>query len=277
MLILLSPAKSLDYDTPPTTSHYTQPQFLERAAPLIELLRRKSPQELASLMGISDALAVLNAGRYQQWAPPFHPGNAKQAVLAFDGDVYTGLDARTLQTQQLGWVQDHVRILSGLYGLLRPLDLIQPYRLEMGTRLANSLGRDLYAYWRETLTARLREEVRTHATPVIVNCASEEYSGAVDFPAVGARVVQTVFKDWKNGQYKIISFYAKQARGLFARYAAQLGADGLDDLRGFDLGGYRFDASTSATDHWVFLRRTDAAAPGKKRSPPLEIDLETAI
>lgn len=258
MLILLSPAKSLDFQTPPCTPAYTQPRFLDAAQPLIDLLRRKSPQDIGSLMAISDTLAALNSGRYQQWSPPFHPGNAKQAVLAFNGDVYTGLAASTLNPIQLEWVQNHVRILSGLYGMLRPLDLIQPYRLEMGTRLANPRGRDLYAWWREALTSHLQDELATQSAAVVVNCASEEYSAAVDLRALRARVVQPVFKDWKNGQYKIISFYAKQARGLFARFAAHRHARQVDELKEFNLEGYRFDAAGSEHDRWVFNRRIPA-------------------
>lgn len=256
MLLLLSPAKSLDYTSPLTTDEYTQPRFLDDAAALIGQLRTLDPAAIGSLMDISDKLAVLNCERYHNWHTPFSPANARQAIMAFDGDVYTGLAARSLDSAALAWLQDHVRILSGLYGILRPLDLMQPYRLEMGTRLANARGRDLYAWWRPQLTACLRDEALRSDPPVIINCASEEYSGAVDLTAVGVRVIQPVFRDWKNGQYKIISFFAKQARGLFARHAALSRPASVDALKDFDLGGYVFNAAASSADEWVFLRRS---------------------
>jgi uncharacterized protein len=253
MLILLSPAKALDYNTPHPQVSPTQPMFLDPAEQLIELLRQKSPQDIAQLMDLSDKLAQLNVGRYHSWQRPFDQHNSRPAVFAFDGDVYAGLDARTLNDASLLWLQQHVRILSGLYGLLRPFDWMQAYRLEMGTALPNAAGRDLYAHWRPLLAPVLAAELADD--PLVINAASDEYSKAVDFARLGARVIQPVFKDWKNGQYKIISFYAKTARGLFARYAAQQQASAPEALKAFDLAGYQFDPASSTEQQWVFLRR----------------------
>jgi hypothetical protein len=260
MRFVLSPAKTLDYDTPPTTEIATQPAFLEQAAVLIGRLRDYTPAALAELMGLSDKLATLNVARYQAWTPEMTPGEAKQAVLAFKGDVYEGLDAPTLDARALDYLQRHLRILSGLYGLLRPLDLIRPYRLEMGTRLANPAGRDLYAFWGDTLTRALNAEFADDPAPVLVNLASEEYFSALKPKQLNARVVDCVFEDFKNGRYKIISFYAKRARGLMMRYAALHGVTEVEALKGFDLDGYRFDDSVSRTDRWVFRRAVDASA-----------------
>lgn len=254
MLLLLSPAKALDFDTPPITSEYTQPQFLEQAQILIDTLRPKSPAEIAALMHLSDKLALLNVERYHHWNPPFSPENAKQAVLAFNGDVYEGLNACSLTKDELDWVQKHVRILSGLYGVLRPLDLIQPYRLEMGTRLKTSKAADLYAYWRKIITTHLDHELDKTSDRIIINCASTEYSTAVDFKQLKARVITPIFKDEKNGEYKIISFYAKQARGLFARFAATTSHTNIEDLKNFNLNGYQLNPEQSTADNWVFLR-----------------------
>lgn len=254
MLLLLSPAKALDFDTPSITAEYTQPQFLEQSQTLIDTLRPKSPAEIAALMHLSDKLALLNVERYHHWNPPFTLQNAKQAVLAFNGDVYDGLNANSLSEDGLAWIQKHVRILSGLYGILRPLDLIQPYRLEMGTRLKTSQAADLYAYWRKIITTHLRFELDKTPERIIVNCASTEYSTAVDFKQLKARVITPIFKDEKKGEYKIISFYAKQARGLFARFAATTAKTDVEALKNFDLNGYRLNPEQSTNDSWVFLR-----------------------
>lgn len=254
MLLLLSPAKALDFDTPPITADYTQPQFLAQAQILIDTLRPKSPAEIAELMHLSDKLALLNVERYHHWNPPFTPQNAKQAVLAFNGDVYDGLNASSLSKDSLAWVQKHVRILSGLYGVLRPLDLIQPYRLEMGTRLATATAADLYGFWRKTITNQLLCELKNSSDRVVINCASTEYSKSVDFKSLKARVITPIFKDGKNGEYKIISFYAKQARGSFARFASTSGNTDINALKDFDLNGYQFNREQSTSDTWVFLR-----------------------
>ena len=257
MLIVLSPAKTLDYDTPPATDTHTQPAFMRRSAELIEVLRTMSPAQIGSLMQISDALSVLNVGRYAEWSPKATRRNAKQAVLAFNGDVYEGLDAPSLTPAQLDYVQSRVRILSGLYGLLRPLDLMQAYRLEMGTRLANARGKDLYAFWGDDVTLALNEELATQAEPTLVNLASEEYFKVVRPKLLKAKVVTPVFEDWKNGQYKVISFYAKRARGLMARYAAVKNVTRAETLKKFDDEGYAFEPDASTESAWIFRRRAN--------------------
>jgi len=255
MLFLLSPAKSLDFDPPAGDVPHTQPLFVKQAAELIAILKQKSPHEIASLMSLSDALSGLNVARYQAWSPKFSAKNAKQAVLAFNGDVYDGLDAKTLSADELTWAQDHVCILSGLYGVLRPLDYMQPYRLEMGTRLANPGGKDLYQFWGTQISDYLNTRLQRDTSPVIVNLASQEYFKAVDKKALKARVVDCVFEDFKDGQYKIISFYAKRARGLMARYAAMQRVNLPEQLKAFDLDGYAFDSGASEAERLVFRRQ----------------------
>lgn len=255
MLMVLSPAKTLDYTTPPHTPRHTQPDFLADSQQLIQVLREKSPADIAKLMDISDALATLNVGRYHDWHPDFTPANAKQAVLAFLGDVYEGLDAASLNEDQLDYLQHHLRILSGLYGLLRPLDLMQPYRLEMGTKLPNPRGTNLYAFWGERITDALNTLLDESDNPVLVNLASDEYFKSVKPAKLHGRLITPVFQDYKNGQYKIISFYAKQARGLMARWAALHKVDIPEALQDFNLGGYHFDSSESDTRRWVFRRQ----------------------
>jgi uncharacterized protein len=257
MIIVLSPAKSLDYDTPPHIKKHTIPDFVDEAAELIGGLRRLSPQQIGTLMSISDPLAQLNFQRFAEWSPVFDTNNAKQAVLAFNGDVYEGFDAKTLSDVDLEFAQKHVRVLSGLYGLLKPLDLLQPYRLEMGTRFANARGKDLYAFWGERITHALNTQLRKHAGPTraLVNCASEEYFKSVKPKLLDAAVVTPVFEDWKGGRYKIISFHAKRARGLMARYAVENRVDRPEQLKGFDLEGYAFDAEASNDSVYRFRRR----------------------
>ncbi len=254
MLFLLSPAKSLDYDTLAGDVPHTQPLFVSQSAELIELLRQKTPQDIASMMGLSDTLSGLNVARYQAWRPKFSAKNAKQAVLAFNGDVYDGLDAKTLSADQLAWAQAHLCILSGLYGVLRPLDYMQPYRLEMGTALANARGKNLYEFWGTQIADYLNTRLAADITPVVINLASQEYFKAVDKKALKTRVVDCVFEDFKGGKYKIISFYAKRARGLMARYAATHGVVTPRQLEAFDEDGYAFDASASRPDRLVFRR-----------------------
>ena len=255
MLFLLSPAKSLDYDTPAGDVPHTQPQFVAQSAELIEILRQKSPQDIADLMHLSDTLSGLNVARYQAWSPKFTAKNAKQAVLAFNGDVYGGLDAKTLAAKELAWLQDHVCILSGLYGVLRPLDYMQPYRLEMGTQLVNARGKNLYAFWGCQIAEHLNSRLKKDAAPVIVNLASVEYFKAVDLKALKARVVECVFEDYKSGKYKIVSFHAKRARGLMARFAAQHALKKPEQLTAFDAEGYAYDAAASTPERLVFRRR----------------------
>jgi len=259
MLFLLSPAKSLDYDTPvPDAVPATQAHFEGPRSPsveLIKLLRGKSPQQIAELMHLSDKLSALNVARYAAWSPQGTAANAKQAALAFDGDVYGGFDAKTLSTAQLAWAQDHVCILSGLYGVLRPLDRLQAYRLEMGTALANRRGKDLYAFWGARIAAHLNQRLAADRTPVVVNLASQEYFKSVDLKVLKARVVECVFEEWKVDRYKVVSFFAKRARGLMARWAVLHEAATPRALEKFGLEGYAFDASVSRADRLVFRRK----------------------
>ena len=255
MLLFLSPAKSLDYTTPPQVPTYTLPAFLDRSQTLIEQLRHLSPAAIAELMELSDPLALLNFNRYADWSLPFTPANAKQAVLAFDGDVYDGLAAKTMAAVDLDFMQRHVRILSGLYGILRPLDLMQPYRLEMGTKFRNAGGKDLYAFWGETLLDAINAELDAAPRPVVINLASEEYFKAAVGRKLKGQLIQPVFEDWKGGKYKIISFYAKRARGLMTRYAILNRLSEPEALKGFDLDGYGFAPEVSDAATWVFRRR----------------------
>jgi cytoplasmic iron level regulating protein YaaA (DUF328/UPF0246 family) len=255
MLFLLSPAKSLDYDTPAHVKKHTLPQFIDESSGLIEVLRPYTPAQIASLMDLSDALSTLNVARYTAWSPNFSADNSKQAILAFNGDVYEGLDAKTLSAKDLDWAQTHVAMLSGLYGILRPLDWMQPYRLEMGTKLANPRGKDLYAWWGDQLAQYLNGELAKQGDDVLINLASQEYFKSVKRKALKARVVECVFEDWKNGQWKIISFHAKRARGLMARHAILSRATKLSDLIGFDAEGYAYEAAASEPDRLVFRRR----------------------
>jgi cytoplasmic iron level regulating protein YaaA (DUF328/UPF0246 family) len=257
MLIFLSPAKSLDYKTPPQVATNTQPAFLKDSEVLIKQLRKLSPADIANLMDLSDPLALLNFNRYADWRLPFTPENAKQAVLAFDGDVYDGLAARTLSAADLDFAQQHVRILSGLYGILKPLDLMQPYRLEMGTKFANKAGKDLYAFWGERLLDAINAELSKMPRAVAVNLASEEYFKAAVGRKINGLLIQPVFEDWKNGKYKIISFYAKRARGLMTRYAVLNRLDEPEGLKEFDDDGYAFAAEASDDKTWVFRRRAE--------------------
>lgn len=255
MLIVLSPAKTLDLDTPVTTTLHTTPDFLDRSAMLIDLLRRLSPGQVGELMDISDALAHLNVGRYASWGE--HVDEARQAIMAFNGDVYAGFDARSLKPAQLAYAQDHVRILSGLYGVLRPFDLIHPHRLEMGTRLDNPDGKDLYAFWGTRVTDTLKRAIADTGSTELVNLASEEYFKSVKPKLLGVPVITPVFEDFKNGKYKIISFFAKRARGLMARYAAVKGITEAARLKRFKVDGYAFDKRESDATTWVFRRKLD--------------------
>lgn len=262
MLFVLSPAKALDYETPLPEAladlPVTQPRFLDRSKALVAVLKEKSPQQIAELMSLSDALSALNVARYQAWSPRFTARNSRPAVLAFNGDVYEGLDARSLSGGDLDWAQQHVGVLSGLYGVLRPLDLMQPYRLEMGTRLATERGANLYQFWGGTIAEALNAALQADQTPVLVNLASQEYFKSVDRKVLKARVVECVFEDWKGGRYKVISFLAKRARGLMTRYAIQHRIATPGKLEGFDLEGYAFAADASAPDRLVFRRRLEA-------------------
>ncbi|NER59074.1 peroxide stress protein YaaA [Pseudomonas sp. MAFF212428] len=254
MLTVISPAKTLDYDTPPVTQRHTLPQYLDDSQALILQLRELSPQQISELMHLSDKLAGLNAARFGSWTPDFSPANAKQALLAFKGDVYTGLDAQSLSEDDFSYAQEHLRMLSGLYGLLRPLDLMQPYRLEMGTKLANPRGKDLYAFWGTRISEWLNQALAEQGDDLLLNLASNEYFSAVKRTALNARVINTEFRDFKNGQYKIISFYAKKARGMMSRFVIQERIDNPERLKQFDVQGYYYSAEQSKPDNLVFLR-----------------------
>lgn len=254
MLIVISPAKTLDFDTPAHIAKFTQPQFLDDSKILIERLRELDPIQIGKLMSISADLAELNHRRNMNWSIPFSRENAKQALLAFRGDVYVGLRADTFTAKDFEFAQKHLRILSGLYGVLRPLDLMQPYRLEMGTMLANARGKNLYAFWGERIAENLHAELRSESAPVLVNLASEEYFKAVHPKALATRVVTPIFKERKGGAYKVVSFFAKKARGAMSAYIIRKRLRGVDDLKGFSENGYRFNAQLSTDDEWVFTR-----------------------
>jgi uncharacterized protein len=258
MLLLISPAKSLDYETPATTKRHTLPQFVAESTQLIDQLRTQTPAQLASLMSLSDKLAELNVARFAAWQPKFTASNSKQAVLAFNGDVYEGLDAPSLSEAQLDWAQSHLLILSGLYGLLRPLDWMQPYRLEMGTTWPNPRGKNLYDWWGDRLAEHLNQCLQEQGDDLVVNLASQEYFKAVKRKALKARVVDCVFEDWKGGQWKVISFHAKRARGLMVRHAIAKRAKTAQALKSFNTEGYAFDEAVSSPDRLVFRRKPEA-------------------
>jgi uncharacterized protein len=254
MILCISPAKNLDFESPHAAVKATQPAMLAASEPIIERLRELTPAQVRKLMGLSESLTKLNVSRYADWSLPFSPGNARPCLFAFAGDVYRGLAALSLGSEGISYAQDHLRILSGLHGLLRPLDLIQPYRLEMGTRLAVNGCADLYEYWRERVTAGLNEALRAVKGKVLVNLASEEYFKAVDQAALQAAVIQPVFKDLKNGRYSVFFVYAKRARGMMTRWAIDKRVTRAEDLKEFDTGGYRFAPGLSNEREWVFTR-----------------------
>lgn len=261
MLIVLSPAKSLDFETPVKRRTLTAPHFLEEAEELARIARGYSPDQLSQLMNISPALAQLNAQRFADWEKNASPQNVRQAVFAFNGDVYEGLNVKSLNTSALKYLQDHVRILSGLYGLLRPMDALQPYRLEMGTSLDNPYGRNLYAFWGEKVSLLINDVIEQQNRPqksrVLVNLASDEYFKVIKPSLLHVPVIHPVFQDWKNGQYKIISFYAKRARGLMARFSAQNAIRRPDDLKAFAEEGYRYCQEESTGSNWFFRRKIE--------------------
>ena len=257
MLILISPAKTLDFEAPAKTRTATQPVFLEDAKQLIEELQQLSPDGVSKLMSISSKLGDLNHERFMNWRLPFTKDNAKQSVLAFKGDVYTGLDAEGFSARNFCYAQKHLRILSGLYGVLRPLDLIQPYRLEMGAKFANRRGKDLYQFWDDSITVELNKALNTLKTNAVVNLASNEYFRAVHRKELQADVISPAFKDLNNGKYKILSFYAKKARGQMAGWIIQNGINDAEQLRKFRVAGYRYSADLSTPHEPAFIR--DAA------------------
>lgn len=256
MLIVISPAKTLDFETAPITGQYTQPKFLPESAQLVAQLQQLSPAKISSLMQISDKLGNLNAMRFKQWETPFSPSNAKQAVLAFKGDVYTGLDAASFSEQDFKFAQQHLRILSGLYGVLRPLDLMQAYRLEMGTQLVNQQGQDLYQFWGAKLTEQINRDLKRSKSKVLINLASNEYFKSLQADPIKAQIIVPVFQDFKNGQYKLISFYAKKARGLMSAYIIKHRLKTASAIQKFDVAGYKFyEATGGDAMHWVFRRK----------------------
>tara|TARA_R110000868_G_scaffold282483_1_gene542769 strand:+ start:1564 stop:2340 length:777 start_codon:yes stop_codon:yes gene_type:complete len=254
MLVVISPAKNLDYDTPSTTDIFTQPEMLHDSQRLIKHCQKLSPAKIASLMKISDKLAGLNADRYASWHTPFDTNNAKQALLAFNGDVYTGLDASSFSQDDFNYAQQHLRILSGLYGVLRPLDLMQAYRLEMGTKLDTGKNKNLYQFWGESISCKLNEAIDNQGDNVLINLASNEYFKAVKPKALNAEIFTPVFQDCKNGQYKVISFFAKKVRGLMARYIVQNQLTDVSQLKKFDMAEYQFSAQKSKGNELVFTR-----------------------
>lgn len=254
MLIVVSPAKTLDYESPLATQRFTQPELIEHSAQLIEECRKLTPSDVSALMKVSDKIAGLNVARFEQWSETFTQDNARQAILAFKGDVYTGLEAESLDEAGFDYAQKHLRMLSGLYGLLKPLDLMQPYRLEMGTKLANARGTNLYQFWGEIITDKLNQAIAEQGENVLINLASNEYFKAVKPKKLDATVITPVFKDCKNGQYKVISFYAKKARGMMARYIIDNKVDSIEALTKFDVAGYYFSEEESCDKELVFKR-----------------------
>lgn len=259
MLLVLSPAKTLDYDTPSPTKANTQPRHMKDAQALIDTLKPYTPDQIASLMKLSDKLAALNVARYESWTFKSTQKNAKQALFAFKGDVYTGLAADDFDDDDVAFAQKHLRMLSGLYGVLRPLDLMQPYRLEMGTRLENPRGKDIYSFWGNRITEQLNADLAEQGDDLLLNLASNEYFGAVKPAAFDGRIIDVEFRDLKNGEYKIISFHAKKARGMMARHIVKNRIESVDQLKTFDSQGYRFEDSRSSSNKLVFLRDSASA------------------
>lgn len=260
MLALISPAKTLDYESSLPTDQHTQARLLEHSQELIEVASKLSATEISSLMSASEKIANLNVERFRDWQPEFDLSNARQAIFAFKGDVYTGLDAYNLKDHDISYAQEHLRMLSGLYGLLRPLDLMMPYRLEMGTKLANSRGHNLYEFWGHTITELINYDLAAANSELLVNIASDEYYKSVKENKIQAEIIKPVFLDQKNGKYKVISFYAKKARGLMARFIIENQIDRVEDLKGFNTEGYYFDAESSLKGELVFKRDEQLAA-----------------
>ena len=258
MLLLISPAKTLDFETDAMTKQYNQPGFLAESAELIDQLKALSPSDISSLMSISEKLGILNSNRFMQWQVPFTPENSKQALLAFKGDVYEGINVSSFSNDDLNWADQHLRILSGLYGLLKPLDLIQAYRLEMGTRFANKAGKNLYEFWADKITNKINTELLEHQDTCIINLASNEYFKSVKPKLLNGDVITPVFKDWKNDKYKIISFYAKKARGMMSAYIIKNRIESPAQIKQFSTAGYAYCAEESTEKNWVFLRKQEA-------------------
>ena len=257
MLIVISPAKTLDLEPAPSSIKHSQPTMLDQSEQLIDVLTTKSPADIEKMMKISPKLAELNVERYHTWSRPFSTSNAKQAVLAFKGDVYTGLEAETFNSEELDYAQNHLRILSGLYGLLKPLDLMQAYRLEMGTKLEKAQGKNLYEFWGSSITENINKQLEAIDTKTLLNLASNEYFKSVKAKEVNGNIVTPIFKDWKNGKYKIISFYAKKARGIMSAWVLKNQVNELNSLLSFTEAGYEYSANDSDELNPVFLRRLE--------------------
>lgn len=255
MLIVVSPAKTLDYDTPAKTKTFTLPDYLDDSAELIHRMREFSALDISELMKVSSKIAELNFDRFEAWNKKFTEKNAKQAVLAFKGDVYTGLDAESFSAKDFKFAQTHFRMLSGLYGLLRPLDLMQPYRLEMGTRLSNERGKNLYEFWGSKVTDALNDQLKKTKSKHLINLASNEYFKVVKPKELNGEIITPAFKEFKNGDYKMIGIYAKKARGLMSRYIIQNQLKDIEDIKAFDVEGYQFNKSLSKGNNWVFTRK----------------------
>ena len=254
MLTIISPAKKLDYSQPAEAHECSQPMLLEHSEQLLNDLRLLSPDDICSLMGLSDKLGALNFERFQEWQTPFSRENAKQAILAFKGDVYQGLDAENMSADELAWAQDNLRILSGLYGLLRPMDLMQPYRLEMGTKFANNRGANLYQFWGEIITNQLNKLLSASPKSVLINLASNEYFKSVKPKKLEADIITPIFMDQKNDKYKIISFFAKRARGLMSAFIIKNKITDAEQLKTFNVDGYSYNPAMSEGNKWIFCR-----------------------
>ena len=255
MLIVISPAKTLDYETPPKTKVFTTPDYLGQSQQLINRLRNFSSLDISDLMKVSAKIADLNFERYESWKKPFTEKNAKQSILAFKGDVYTGLNAETFKANDFKFAQNHLRVLSGLYGLLRPLDLMQPYRLEMGTKLKTDKGKNLYEFWGSDITEGLNKQLKKIKSDILINLASNEYFKSVKTKELNAEIITPAFKEFKNGEYKMIGIYAKKARGLLSRYIIENKLNDPEDIKSFKEEGYRFSKQLSKGNNWVFTRK----------------------
>lgn len=253
--MVISPAKTLDFETSPITKVHTQSEFLKESRQLISELKKLAPHEVSSLMKISDKLGTLNYMRFNDWKTPFTLNNAKQALLAFKGDVYTGIDAESFNSQDFKFAQKHLRILSGLYGVLRPLDLIQPYRLEMGTKFKNKNGKDLYEFWDTKITDQINKDLKTSKSKTLINLASNEYFKSLQPKDINAEIIVPVFKDFSKGKYKIISFFAKKARGLMSAYIIKNKLKDPETIKAFNVDGYKYYKSESDSTNWVFQRK----------------------
>lgn len=255
MLIVISPAKTLDYETVPRTKVFTTPDYLDRSQQLITSLRNFSSLDISELMKVSTKIADLNFDRYEAWKKPFTIKNAKQSILAFKGDVYTGLDAESFKANDFKFAQNHLRVLSGLYGLLRPLDLMQPYRLEMGTKLKTDKGKNLYEFWGSDITEGLNKQLKKIKSKYLINLASNEYFKSVKPKELNAEIITPAFKEFKNGEYKMIGIYAKKARGTLSRYIIQNKLKGPEEIKSFNEDGYRFNKTLSKGNNFVFTRK----------------------